>query len=131
MGVLETPQELKQFASQLSPQLGLTPNAMLVCARKARKQARTFATSFSDSSFAFSACPQDFLATDDVIQQIDGEGVSIGVGNEDEEGNPVVEPLLSARHELGKARQLEAAADALEAKAKGKADEAEAAFEGK
>ena len=102
MGVLETPQELKQFASQLSPQLGLTPNAML-----------------------------DFLATDDVIQQIDGEGVSIGVGNEDEEGNPVVEPLLSARHELGKARQLEAAADALEAKAKGKADEAEAAFEGK
>ena len=40
-GCLETPQELKNFASQLSPHLGLTPNAML-----------------------------DFLATDDVIAQI-------------------------------------------------------------
>ena len=40
-GYLETPQELKNFASQLSPQLGLTPNAML-----------------------------DFLSTDDIVAQI-------------------------------------------------------------
>ena len=73
MGVLETPSELKQFASQLSPHLGLTPHAML-----------------------------DFLATDDVISQIDGGGIT--------------SPLRSARQELGKElnneQRLEAAAAA-------------------
>ena len=75
MGVLETPSELKQFASQLSPHLGLTPHAML-----------------------------DFLATDDVISQIDG-----GAGG-------ITSPLRSARQELGKElnneQRLEAAAAA-------------------
>ena len=40
-GVLDTPQELKSFASQLSPRLGLTPDAMF-----------------------------DFLATDNVLAQL-------------------------------------------------------------
>ena len=47
-GCLETPQELKNFASQLSPHLGLTPNAML-----------------------------DFLATDDVIAQISNGNLAV------------------------------------------------------
>ena len=89
MGVLETPQELKQFASQLSPHLGIKPDAML-----------------------------DFLATDDVINEI-----ANGLTNS---------PLRSARQELGaeQRQRLEAAADAAPAPAPAAAvDEAMAAFE--
>jgi len=50
LGSLETPRELKEFASQLSPHLGLTSSAML-----------------------------DFLATDDVIAQI-ANGVGFAGG---------------------------------------------------
>lgn len=48
-GFLETPQELKNFASQLSPVVGLTPNAMF-----------------------------DFLATEEVIAQIASDGPAGG-----------------------------------------------------
>ena len=101
MGVLETPSELKAFASQLSPQLGLAPHAML-----------------------------DFLATDDVINEINA-------------GHGPYSPLRSARQELGKElnadteQRLDATLDAANlastAAADGTpapADEAMAAFEG-